>query len=94
MRPDAFGLLPLPGLRHNRQRLGQLARLGYVALDANAWLSKGQKIRDGAIILVHGNGDDPPVVLDKFTKWLKNNKKYRIVAVDRFIPAVFPSGKT
>ena len=55
-----------PGLRHNAKRLQELAAMGYVNLDADAWLGKGQKIKAGSIILIHGNGNEQPGVIDKF----------------------------
>lgn len=100
-----------PGLRHNRQRLKQLAALGYISVDTNAWLGKmhwwkwtvGSKIRAGSIILIHGNGNERPGVVNEFIDWLKQNKKYRIVPLDDFIlppkslvggfmPVIPPSG--
>ncbi|MCX5750161.1 MAG: polysaccharide deacetylase family protein [Candidatus Saganbacteria bacterium] len=58
-----YGLKPskyfrFPGLRSNKKRLKELAEMGYIPLGANAWLAKGQKIKNGSIILVHGNGNE------------------------------------
>jgi hypothetical protein len=47
-----------PGLTHNATRLRQLNELGLLALDANAWLAKGERIRDGRMVLLHGNGNE------------------------------------
>ncbi|MBU0629840.1 MAG: hypothetical protein KKC80_02845 [Candidatus Margulisbacteria bacterium] len=60
----ANGLSPsiyfrFPGLRHSSVRLAELKALGYRKLDADAWLAKGKKIKDGSIVLVHGNGNEP-----------------------------------
>ena len=100
-----FGLQPsryfrFPGLRHNPQRLKELKSLGYVAVDANAWLGKmhwwhrfiGGKIKAGSIILIHGNGNERAGVVDEFIDWLKHNKKYRLVPLADFMPAVSRSG--
>ncbi len=59
-----FGLKPskyfrFPGLIHNAKRLNELKQMGYISLDADAWLAKRQQIKDGAIVLVHGNGNEP-----------------------------------
>jgi len=48
-----------PGLRCNQERLRELNKLGFIALGADAWLAKGQKIKGGSIVLVHGNGNEP-----------------------------------
>jgi hypothetical protein len=48
-----------PGLVHNAERRGSLESMGVLGLDANAWLAKGEPIRDGAVILLHGNGNEP-----------------------------------
>ncbi len=47
-----------PGLTHNETRLAQVNALGLLALDANAWLAKGEEIRDGRVVLLHGNGNE------------------------------------
>ncbi len=52
-------LFRFPGLIHDERRRGELSALGLFALDGDAWLAKGQKTHDGAVILVHGNGNEP-----------------------------------
>lgn len=61
----ARGLAPsvlfrFPGLVHDANRLRQLARLSLLPLDANAWIAKGQPIGPRTVVLVHGNGNEPP----------------------------------
>ena len=69
-----------PGLRHNAERLKELKAMGYVNLDADAWLGKGQPIKNGSIILIHGNGNEKAGVVDKFiaamtrAKWIPIKK--------------------
>lgn len=48
-----------PGLVHDANRLRQLARLSLMPLDANGWIAKGQPIHPRAVVLVHGNGNEP-----------------------------------
>lgn len=60
----ARGMIPstlfrFPGLVHDANRLRQLERLSLMALDADGWIAKGQPIRPGAVVLVHGNGNEP-----------------------------------
>lgn len=52
-------LFRFPGLVHDARRLGELSRLSLMALDANAWIAKGQPIAPRALVLVHGNGNEP-----------------------------------
>jgi peptidoglycan/xylan/chitin deacetylase (PgdA/CDA1 family) len=71
-----YGLKPskyfrFPGLRHNPQRLSQLSKMGCVNLDADAWLGKGQPIKDGSIVLIHGNGNESPQVVANFIQFLE-----------------------
>jgi peptidoglycan/xylan/chitin deacetylase (PgdA/CDA1 family) len=86
---EKHGLKPskyfrFPGLCHNALRLKQLKQMGYVNLDADAWLGKGlwrakssqQKIKNGSIILIHGNGNEQPGVVDKFIAYLKQNEGF------------------
>lgn len=63
-----------PGLIHNKKRLKELKEMGFTNLDADAWLTKGQIIKDGSIILVHGNGNEPRGV-DLLLKYLKSYEK-------------------
>ena len=60
----ARGMIPstlfrFPGLVHDANRLRQLERLSLMPLDADGWIAKGQPIRPGAVVLVHGNGNEP-----------------------------------
>ncbi len=60
----ARGMIPstlfrFPGLVHDANRLHQLQRLSLMPLDADGWIAKGQPIRPGAVVLVHGNGNEP-----------------------------------
>lgn len=64
-----------PGLRHNAKRLRELKALGYINLDANAWLGKGQPIKNGSIVLIHGNGNENPGVVNNFINYLKSHEK-------------------
>ena len=74
-----------PGLRLNALRLKQLHDLGYLNLDADAWLAKGQPIKNGSIVLIHGNGNEVPGIVDKFIAYLqKNEKNLKIVPVNLF----------
>lgn len=77
---EKFNLKPskyfrFPGLIHNQQRLYELSNLGYIALDANAWLGKGEKIKNGSIILIHGNGNESKKIVNDFMNYLAAHEK-------------------
>lgn len=48
-----------PGLIANETLIKKLNKLSLIPLGSNAWLAKGQHIKPGAFILVHGNGNEP-----------------------------------
>lgn len=48
-----------PGLVSDASIVARTRALGLIPLGADAWLAKGQPINDGAIVLVHGNGNEP-----------------------------------
>ncbi len=59
---QGFAVSPLfrfPGLAHDATRRKALNGLSLFALDADAWLAKGERLHDGAVVLVHGNGNEP-----------------------------------
>jgi hypothetical protein len=60
----ARGMVPstifrFPGLIHDGRRLSQLSRLSLMPLDSDAWIAKGQGIHPRAVVLIHGNGNEP-----------------------------------
>lgn len=57
------GLVPsiffrFPGLVSSDLLISKLKSWGLVPLGSNAWLGKGQKIKNGSVVLVHGNGNE------------------------------------
>ena len=48
-----------PGLVHNDARMKELAGFSLMAIDGDAWIAKGQPIKPRAVVLVHGNGNEP-----------------------------------
>ena len=47
-----------PGLVHDAKRRSELSKLSLMAIDANAWIAKGEQIRPRSVVLVHGNGNE------------------------------------
>lgn len=62
-----------PGLIYNQDLLTKLKEFSLIPLDANTWLGKGEKIRDGSIILIHGNGNEPEGI-DIFLKFFQKTQ--------------------
>jgi hypothetical protein len=74
----ANGLTPsiyfrFPGLISNEEQIKQIEKYGLVALASDAWLAIDQVPHDGSIILIHGNGNEPPGIrmFFKFLEYLK-----------------------
>lgn len=88
---ESHGLPPsrfyrFPGLRYNERRLRELRALGYVALGADAWFGKRQKIRSGSIVLIHGNGNNSPGLLDSFLTHMRALEPRILSGVIRIVP--------
>jgi hypothetical protein len=47
-----------PGLISSDKLISQLKAWGLAPLGSNAWLGKGQKIKNGSVVLIHGNGNE------------------------------------
>lgn len=67
-----------PGLKYNDKLLDALQSFYLIPVDANAWLSKGEHINKGSIVLIHGNGNEHGGV-KKFLNFLKVNQDVKIV---------------
>lgn len=74
-----------PGLTHNATRLKQVNNLGLLSLDANAWLAKGQPIRDGRVVLLHGNGNEH-VGITMFDTELKTWRPRLVAGTAEIVP--------
>ncbi len=48
-----------PGLISDKKSVELVKGLGLIIVGSNCWLAKGEKFKDGAIILVHGNKNEP-----------------------------------
>ena len=62
-----------PGLVSNKAAIESVASLGLITIGSNAWLAKGQIPKEGSIILVHGNKNEPKGV-ENFLKMLQIGK--------------------
>lgn len=48
-----------PGLLADKKLILKLHTFGLIPVGANAWLAKGEAAKNGSIILVHGNSNEP-----------------------------------
>lgn len=74
----ANGILPsaffrFPGLVSNAGAFLRVVDLGLIPIGSDAWLAKGQWPREGSIILVHGNGNEP-MGIEKFRELVKTRQ--------------------
>lgn len=77
-----------PGLRHNAERLKELKAMGFINLDADAWLGKGQKIKEDSIVLIHGNGNERPGIVKRFINYLKSREQDIVQGRLRIVPLI------
>ncbi|MBI5562980.1 MAG: polysaccharide deacetylase [Deltaproteobacteria bacterium] len=66
-----------PGLISSAGLQKRLRSLTLIPIGANAWLAKGEAPKDGSIILVHGNGNEPAGIkaVLSFYDWKKDDIK-------------------
>ncbi len=60
-----------PGLVSNKKRVLELKKFGLIIIGSNSWLAIGEKVKEGSIILVHGNKNEPKGV-NILLKLIKN----------------------
>ena len=70
-----YGVLPsiffrFPGLVSDKRSIEIVRVLGLITIGSNSWLAKGQYPKEGSIILIHGNNNEPRGV-DIFLKLLQ-----------------------
>lgn len=63
-----------PGLVSDSKLVNQVTNYGLIPIGSDAWLAKGQTVKNGDIVLIHGNGNEPLGVQD-FLILLKKEKK-------------------
>ncbi|MDD5772264.1 MAG: polysaccharide deacetylase [bacterium] len=72
------GIIPsvffrFPGLVSNDKIFKNITDFGLIPIGSDAWLSKNQIVKDGSIVLVHANGNDP-IGVSKFLQLLTKEK--------------------
>lgn len=77
-------LFRFPGLVMNQALLKIIEKYGLIALGADAWLGRSEFPRNGSVILVHANGNEP-AGLRAVKKYL-NSPKHRWLAIIDALP--------
>jgi hypothetical protein len=67
--PSVF--VRFPGLIADKPVMQTMQHCGLIPLGSDAWLDRDQHPKDGSIILVHGNGNEP-IGIEKAMVYLKN----------------------
>jgi hypothetical protein len=62
-----------PGLVSSPKLVAMITEYGLIPIGSDAWLAKGQQPKNGAIVLIHGNGNEPLGVHD-FLQLLQKEK--------------------
>lgn len=62
-----------PGLVSDERLVSDVSAFGLVPIGTDAWLAKGERVSDGSIVLIHGNGNEPLGIKD-FFKLLKTEE--------------------
>jgi hypothetical protein len=93
----AWGIVPtvyyrFPGLIHDEARLRTILAMDLLPIDSDAWVAvqggthpHGRPTRDGSIVLVHGNGNEPRGVA-RFEKWMAENPGWKWAGLSLFLP--------
>jgi hypothetical protein len=95
-----WGIVPtvyyrFPGLIHDTLRLDTILAMDLLPIDCDAWVAVqseaghpfGGPIRDGSIVLVHGNGNEP-IGISRFQRWLRANPGWQWRPLAEFLPTV------
>ncbi len=64
-----------PGLVSDKKSIEKVKKLGLITIGSNTWVAKNQSIKEGSIILLHGNKNEPQGV-DIFLKNIENNRTF------------------
>ena len=62
-----------PGLVSDNAIVDKVVDFGLIPIGSDAWLAKGQSIRGGSIVLIHGNGNEP-IGIEDFIHLLRTEK--------------------
>lgn len=71
MMPSIF--FRFPGLVSDNEIFRKISSFGLIPVGSDAWLGKNQWPKDGSIVLLHANGNEP-IGIERFLKLLKEER--------------------
>ncbi len=74
-----------PGLVSDPKAIQTIHDLGLITIGSDTWIAKGQKVKKGSIILLHGNKNEPKGV-KMFLEMLGHGEIERIDALEKVLP--------
>jgi len=74
-----------PGLVSDRKSIETVSHLGLITVGSNCWLAKGESVKNGSIILVHGNGNETAGV-DMLMKLIKEGMIKQFKPIQKIEP--------
>ncbi len=74
-----------PGLVSNQKAMQIIRDLGLITIGSDTWIAKGQKVKEGSIILLHGNKNEPKGV-EMFLEILRKGNIKKLNSLDKVLP--------
>ena len=102
-----WGIVPtvwyrFPGLIHDRVRLREILALDLLPIDCDSWLALVRdkdrspfyyQVRDGSVILVHGNGNEPAGI-EAWERWLTAHRDWELAPLQALLAGTLRSRPT
>jgi hypothetical protein len=74
-----------PGLVSDAKTVQAIHDLGLITIGSDTWIAKGQKVKEGSIILLHGNKNEPKGV-EMFLEILHKEKIEKLEPLGKVFP--------
>ena len=74
-----------PGLVSDQKSIRTIHDLGLITIGSNTWIAKGQRVKEGSIILLHGNKNEPKGI-EMFLEILDKGKIQKIDPLGKVLP--------
>ena len=74
-----------PGLVSDQKSVETIRDLGLITIGSDTWIAKGQKVKEGSTILLHGNKNEPKGV-EMFLEILHKGKIKKLHSLDKVSP--------
>ena len=76
-----------PGLVSDKKSVEKITELGLIVIGSNSWIAKNQQIKNGSIILLHGNKNEH-IGVEKFLKILKEQNITQPIDIKNSYPVI------